>query len=191
VNFLFPTIPAILQDVFGVISAGYCLQVVADQLVQAFAQGFRLLTGARHQLLVNGESYIHSHIIRAHIYLDDASSPVKQSQSYKLFSNHLRDRSGYLSLQVLQEYFVTPTRKLRVAPEVARRKVELYAALHVVSPSLEDILASIDIHRVTRMSFWDGLIVRAAQKAECKVLYTEDMQNARVFDGSRVVNPFT
>jgi len=124
------------------------------------------------------------------VYLDDAASAVKQNQAYELFRKHLRDRSGYISLQVLQEYFVTATRKLKVAPEVARRKVELYAALHVVSPSLEDILAAIDIHRVTRVSFWDGLILRAAQKAECKVLYTEDMQNGRVFDGLRVVNPF-
>jgi len=124
------------------------------------------------------------------VYLDDASSAVKQKLAYELFAKHLRDRSGYISLQVLQEYFATATRKLKVAPEVARRKVELYAALHVVSPSLEDILAAIDIHRVTRVSFWDGLILRAAQKAECKVLYTEDLQNGKVFDGLRVVNPF-
>jgi len=124
------------------------------------------------------------------VYLDDASSPLKQRQAYELFDKHLRDRSGYISLQVLQEYFVTATRKLRVAPDVARRKVELYAALHVVTPSLEDILASIDIHLVKRVNFWDGLILRAAQKAGCKVLYSEDMRSGSMLDGVRVVNPF-
>jgi len=136
---------------------------------------------------MNVRSFLDSNVL---VYLDDVSNSVKQRQAYELFGKHLRDRSGYISLQVLQEYFVAATRKLRVAPEVARRKVELFAALHVVSPSLEDVLASIDIHRVTKVSFWDGLILRAAQKAGCKILYTEDMQNGRIFDGLRVVNPF-
>ncbi len=136
---------------------------------------------------MNVRSFFDSNVL---MYLDDVSNSVKQRQAYELFGKHLRDRSGYISLQVLQEYFVAATRKLRVAPEIARRKVELFAALHVVSPSLEDVLASIDIHRVTKVSFWDGLILRAAQKAGCKVLYTEDMQNGRMFDGLSIVNPF-
>ena len=136
---------------------------------------------------MNVRSFFDTNVL---VYLDDASSPVKQKQAYELFEKHLRDKTGYVSLQVLQEYFVTATRKLRVSPEVARRKVELYTALHVVSPTVEDIIASIDIHRVQRLSFWDGLVVRAAQKAECKVIYTEDMQSGRVFDGPRAVNPF-
>ena len=56
--------------------------------------------------------------------------------------------SGVISMQVLQEYFVTATRKLGVATAVARRKVELFAKMDVVIPQTEDILAAIDLTRV-------------------------------------------
>ena len=57
----------LLDAALGVVPSRNRLQVVADQLVQAFAESFRLLTRTCHQLIVNGESYVHLHSIRAHI----------------------------------------------------------------------------------------------------------------------------
>jgi predicted nucleic acid-binding protein len=95
-----------------------------------------------------------------------------------------------VSLQVLQEYFVTVTRKLGVDPEVARRKVELLAELDVVRPDVPDLLAAIDLHRLHRISFWDALMLRAAKQGGCAVVYTEDLQHHGKVDGLRIVNPF-
>jgi predicted nucleic acid-binding protein len=74
---------------------------------------------------------------------------------------------------------------------VARRKVEVLSLFNVVAPTLDDLLAAIDLHRHHQVSIWDALIVRAAQRSACAVLLTEDLQDGRVFDGVEVVvNPF-
>jgi predicted nucleic acid-binding protein len=123
------------------------------------------------------------------VYTDDRASPKKQRVALDLFEEHLRAGSGVLSLQVLQEYFAAAC-KLRVDPALARQKVELFATLDLVLPGLDDLLAAIDLHRLHRISIWDGLVIRAAQRSGCRVLLTEDLQTGRSFDGLRVVNPF-
>jgi len=95
-----------------------------------------------------------------------------------------------VSAQVLQEYFVTITRKLGEDTRTARRKVELFAEFDVVITNVPDILAAIDLHLIHGFSFWDALIVRCAKQAGCSVLLTEDMQDEREIDGARIVNPF-
>jgi predicted nucleic acid-binding protein len=124
------------------------------------------------------------------IYADDKATPAKQRRALELVAEHRRARTGVVSLQVLQEYFVTVTRKLHVDPRIARRKVELLAEFDVAAPDVADILAAIDLHRLHRFSFWDALILRAAKEAGCSVLFSEDMQDPREIDGLQIVNPF-
>jgi predicted nucleic acid-binding protein len=124
------------------------------------------------------------------IYADDKASPAKQRRALDLVAEHRRARTGVVSLQVLQEYFVTVTRKLRVDASIARRKVELLAEFDVAAPEVADILAAIDLHRLHGFSFWDALVLRAAKQAGCSVVFSEDMQDAREIDGLEIVNPF-
>ena len=124
------------------------------------------------------------------VYADDKAAPAKQRRALDLIAQHRRDGTGVVSLQVLQEYFVTVTRKLRVDPQVARRKVELLAEFDVAAPQVPDILAAIDLHRLHGFSFWDALVLRAAKQAGCSVLLSEDFQTAREVDGVQIVNPF-
>jgi predicted nucleic acid-binding protein len=125
------------------------------------------------------------------IYADDDDTPAKQRRACDLIAEHRRSGTGVVSVQVLQEYFVTITRKLGDDPRVARRKVELLAEFDVVVTNVADILAAIDFHLVHGFSFWDALIVRCAKQAGCSVLLTEDMQDRREIDGVRIVNPFS
>jgi len=124
------------------------------------------------------------------VYSDDPRDPAKQATAIDLVLDHLRQRTGVVSLQVLQEYFVSATGKLKLNAELAKRRVEFFARFHVVEPNVGDILAAIDLHRLHGISLWDALIVRAASKSGCQVLLTEDMQHGQVFDGVRIVNPF-
>jgi predicted nucleic acid-binding protein len=124
------------------------------------------------------------------VYSDDKAAQAKQRRALDLLAQHRRAGTGVVSLQVLQEYFVTVTRKLRVDARVARRKVELLAEFDVAFPEVADVLAAIDLHRLHGFSFWDALILRAAKQAGCSVLLSEDMQDAREIDGVRIVNPF-
>ena len=100
------------------------------------------------------------------------------------------DRRGVISTQVLQEYFVTATKKLKVPAEIARRKTELFGRFELIQINYGDILAAIDLHRAHQLSFWDALIVRAAMRAGCTVLFSEDLQTGRKIGGVEIVNPF-
>jgi predicted nucleic acid-binding protein len=124
------------------------------------------------------------------VYADDKAAPAKQRRALDLVAEHRRARTGVVSSQVLQEYFVTVTRKLHVDARIARRKVELLAEFDVLAPGVADILAAIDLHRLHGFSFWDALVLRAAKQAGCNVLLSEDMQDAREIDGLQIVNPF-
>ncbi|MDR3754916.1 MAG: PIN domain-containing protein [Terracidiphilus sp.] len=124
------------------------------------------------------------------IYTDDLSNFLKQKRALEVLNQHKLAKTGVLSLQVLQEYFVTVTRKYGVDPGVARRKVELFAAFDVVEPALSDVLAAIDLHQLRRLSYWDALIVHTAKQSGCPVVLSEDMQHGQVIDGVRIVNPF-
>jgi predicted nucleic acid-binding protein len=124
------------------------------------------------------------------VYADDKGSPSKQRRAIDLVAEHRRAGTGVVSLQVLQEYFVTVTRKLKVEPEIARRKVELLAEFDVAFPEVSDILAAIDLHRLHGFSFWDALVLRAAKQAGCTALLSEDLQEGRKIEGIQVVNPF-
>jgi predicted nucleic acid-binding protein len=124
------------------------------------------------------------------VYADDKAAPAKQRSALALVAEHRRAGTGVVSLQVLQEYFVAVTRKLRVDPVIARRKVELLSEFDVASPELADILAAIDLHRLHGFSFWDALVIRSAKQAGCSVLFSEDMQHTRDLDGLQIVNPF-
>ena len=124
------------------------------------------------------------------VYGDDKSAPAKQRRALDLLAQHRRAGTGVVSLQVLQEYFVTVTRKLHVEPSVARRKVELLAEFDVATPQLADILGAIDLHRLHGFSFWDALILRMAHQTGCKVLFSEDVQEGRQVEGIQVINPF-
>jgi predicted nucleic acid-binding protein len=136
---------------------------------------------------MNARSFFDTNVL---LYADDESSPAKQRCSRDLAAEHRRSGTGVVSLQVLQEYFVNLTRKLHVDPRIARRKVELLAEFDVAAPDVGDILGAIDLHRLHGFSFWDALILRAAQQAGCRVLLSEDFQDGREIDGLQVVNPF-
>jgi predicted nucleic acid-binding protein len=123
------------------------------------------------------------------VYADDKSAPAKQKKAIDLIAAHRRKGTGVVSLQVLQEYFVTVTKKMGVNAQVAKRRVELLAEFDVAAPETADILAAIDLHRLHGLSFWDCLILRSAKQSGCAVLLTEDLQQ-REIDGVHIVNPF-
>ena len=136
---------------------------------------------------MSARSFLDTNVL---LYTDSRDAPAKQKRALELLAGHRLARTGVVSLQVLQEYFVAATRKLAVDVGVARRKVELFANYHLVILDVEDVLAAIDLHRLHQVSFWDALIVRAAKEGGCSVVYSEDLQDGRTIDGVRIVNPF-
>ena len=132
-------------------------------------------------------SFLDSNIL---VYTDDAAAPAKRRIAIDLTKSAVVEGWGVLSTQVLQEYFAVATRKLGVSPETARAKVEIFGRLDVATVDVATILGGIDIHRLHGVNFWDGLIIHSARSAGCRILYTEDLQQGRRYDGLEVVNPF-
>lgn len=125
------------------------------------------------------------------VYADDPADPVKREKAKNLLRQVAREKSGRLSLQVLQEYFAVAIRKLGMDAAAARQGVELYAQLDVVRLEPVDLFGAIDLHRLYGLSIWDALILRAALISGCRRLYTEDLQGGFRIENLEVVNPFS
>ena len=117
---------------------------------------------------MNGLAFFDTNVL---IYADDRSAPKKQARAIALLAEHHRRSSSVISLQVMQEYYAAVTRKLGVDPEIAQRKVEILARGKVVRFSERDVIAAIQLHRLTRIPFWDAMIAHAARSAGAVVLY--------------------
>ena len=125
------------------------------------------------------------------VYLFDAGDPAKQRRVQDLLSNRELRTRLILSTQVLQEFYVSVTRKLvtPLDPEVAFQAVQGLTALPVVQIDPPLILLAIQRSRKVKGSFWDALILEAALAAQATLLYSEDFQDGSVFGGLRIVNP--
>jgi len=126
------------------------------------------------------------------IYAYDVTAGVKHEQAKALVAGLWESRYGCLSIQVLQEFYVTVTRKVArpLAGDVAAEVVADLAAWRIHAPSVEDVGRAIAIHRRYAISFWDAMIIRSAAQLGCTTLWSEDLGSGQVCEGVRVVNPF-
>jgi predicted nucleic acid-binding protein len=132
-------------------------------------------------------------IIDAHIlvYADDAFDPRKQQLAIDLLVDLRARQEAVLSTQVLQEYFITATRKLGLEALIARQRVTQFGRFELIQPTLDMLLAAMDLQQNHSLSFWDALIVQTASAARCRVLYSEDMQAGARIGDVLIVNPLT
>jgi predicted nucleic acid-binding protein len=126
------------------------------------------------------------------VYAYDESAGAKHDKARALLLELLQNREGCLSMQVLQELFVSLTRKLREpldSGEAARRVRYLSEwTLHI--PDRSDLFSAMDLHRELHISFWDAMLIQSARRLNCRVLWTEDFSNGRSYAGVTARNPF-
>ena len=125
-------------------------------------------------------------------YAHDRSEPLKQPIAQARLDGLWRDRTGVLSTQVLQEFYVVATRKFDppMPPGTARELVGLYAEWPVVQIDVPLLLAASALEERHTLSFWDALIVEAARRSGATRLLTEDLQPGRRLGDVRIENPF-
>ena len=124
------------------------------------------------------------------VYLFDHADSIKRLQAHTLVAEHMRARDLVLSTQVLQELFVTLTRKNFLAGADAFEVVTTFAQERVVPASTDLVLRGLALSQRRQLSAWDALILQAALDADCTTLYSEDFQTGARFDDLEVVNPF-
>jgi predicted nucleic acid-binding protein len=126
------------------------------------------------------------------VYTYDLSAGAKRRVAEELMARLWRTEQGAISIQVLQETFVTLTRKCvpPLSQDEARLIVSDLTAWQVIEPTRQDILAAIDAADRWRVSFWDAMLLTTAKKAGAAVLWSEDLNDGQDYDGVVVRNPF-
>ena len=138
---------------------------------------------------MTGPVFVDTNVI---VYRYDTRVPAKRSRADDWLNLVWSSRTGRLSFQVLQEFYATITRKLRPAMTAveAQRIVRGLAAWRPVPVDLPVLERAWLLEERFALSWWDALIVSAAQGCGCRVLLTEDLQPGQRFDMVQVINPF-
>jgi predicted nucleic acid-binding protein len=126
------------------------------------------------------------------VYAEDRDAGRKHQIARDLIVGLWQSRDGVLSIQVLQELYVTLTRKVRrpLAPARAADVVREYLAWRIVDNDGGLLVAAMALQHKGSISFWDALVVEAASAAGCDRLYSEDLNPGQRFGPVEVVNPF-
>ncbi|SRR6266702_2288951 len=127
------------------------------------------------------------------IYAFDQREPVKQSIANDLIRSLAIGSNAVISYQVVQEFFnwalvKGPVKMLH--DDAQRYLITTFRSLLTIAPSISLISDAIRIQDRYRLSWYDSLIVSAAQQAGCSVLYSEDLQHGQQFGSVTVRNPF-
>jgi predicted nucleic acid-binding protein len=126
------------------------------------------------------------------VYAFDKSSSSKKQVAKRLMNELMEEDRLRISTQVLQELFVTLTRKVsqRCSSEEALAVLEDLSAWPLMVVDLAAIRAAVGLVDQAKLSFWDALVVVAAARTGAAVLYTEDLNDGQEILGVRIRNPF-
>jgi len=126
------------------------------------------------------------------MYAHDSSSGAKHERAKVLLADLWRDRTGVLSTQVLQELSVNLRRKARrpADSKSTRQIIADYLTWQVIVNGGDSILEALDFEERYEISFWDALILQAAEASGAPVLYSEDLSDGQQYGSVQVVNPF-
>ena len=136
---------------------------------------------------MTGRAFFDTNIL---LYMYDRRDETKRRKSADAFRAALESRTLVISTQVLQEFYVSVTRKLGLAALEARALLSDLCELPLVLVAASDILRAVQLEGKYRIAFWDALILGAAETAGAAILYTEDFTHGRVYGQIRAVNPF-
>ena len=125
------------------------------------------------------------------IYSMDKFDPVKREKCRLLLTSVIKEKDlhGVVSTQVMQEFFVTATRKLGADSLLIKDILHSFEQFEIVVVSPAIINEAIDCGIINRISFWDSLIVVTAESARCERLWTEDLNDGQIIRGVRIENP--
>jgi predicted nucleic acid-binding protein len=125
------------------------------------------------------------------VYAHDRSTGAKHERARSLVEKLWTSREGVLSTQVLQELAVNIRRKAArpLSPEETRDLVADYLSWEIIVNTADSIVEALELESRYRISFWDAMIVHAAQVAGAGVLYSEDLSDGQAYGSVRVVNP--
>lgn len=137
---------------------------------------------------MSAKTFIDTNVL---VYAHDANAGRKHEAALSTLELLATRREGILSMQVLQEFYVTVTRKLASPlPRSEARAIVDDFAWWCVPTSPDEIRLAFRIEDEAKLSFWDALIVAAAVKGGAARILSEDLNSGQMIHGMRVENPF-
>jgi predicted nucleic acid-binding protein len=126
------------------------------------------------------------------VYAYDKSDEEKRLRAADLITTLWEYRLGCLSIQTLQEFYVTMTRKIRepLSSAAAEEILVDLSSWQIHRPTVTDMQAAIALQRNYQISFWDAMILQSAHALKCTVVWSEDLGDGQIYGGVRVRNPF-
>ena len=125
------------------------------------------------------------------IYSIDENDTYKQNVAKELLEKAAATNTGIISTQSLQEFFNAAVKKLKLSKQTAREYVNLFSQKFPVREiSVPLILDAVDISIKNGFSFWDSLILSVANDTGCIIVYSEDMNDGQIVEGTKILNPF-
>ena len=124
------------------------------------------------------------------VYAQDATEPWKREKAQTLICDAFADDTAVISGQVLGETFVTLVKKLGLDVEKAADEIRMLSQMKVVEISSSLVLRALQIKIECQLSYWDSLIIAAAEAASCEIVWSEDLSDGQVYGSVTVRNPF-
>ncbi|RPH52195.1 MAG: PIN domain-containing protein [Desulfobacteraceae bacterium] len=125
------------------------------------------------------------------VYAHDLSAGDRHAKASAVIESLWEAETGIISTQVLQEFYVTVTRKIKnpLTPAEAREIIRNYLAWPVQNNDLETTIRASEIEERNSLSFWDAMIVAAALRLQAQKIITEDLNHGQIIEGILVENP--
>jgi len=122
----------------------------------------------------------------------DLDAGMKHDRAASIISDLWEKEGGVISVQVLQEFYVSATRKISnpLTPASARGIIHNYLAWHVELNDPSSVLLASEIGERNLLSFWDALIVASASRSGAHRILSEDLNQGQVIEGILIENPF-
>jgi predicted nucleic acid-binding protein len=126
------------------------------------------------------------------VYAYDKDEKIKNPTARKILLDCWEKKSGIISTQVLQEFYVTITAKLskKLSINEARELIKDFISWPIEQVTPNDIIDATALQEQYKYSFWDSLIIILAQKSGAEILYSEDLQDGQKIGNLTIKNPF-
>jgi predicted nucleic acid-binding protein len=124
------------------------------------------------------------------VYTADSRHPEKQLTARNILSHFVLNSRPVISMQVLQEFYTTAVKKLNIAQFEAKKLCHNFTMLKTVILDTHNLECAIDISIVSKISFWDAMIIEAAKTGGCDIVLSEDLNDGQTIAGVKIINPF-
>lgn len=126
------------------------------------------------------------------VYAHDITAGKKHAIAKNMMEELWNNQKGCLSTQVLQEFYVSITKKVDkpVTPEFASGIIADLSSWELHAHDDESIIEAIRIQQRNSISFWDSLIICSAVSLNCDVIWSEDLSSGQNYEGILLLNPF-